>query len=219
VSWITADQLREQRPALPEAPFLRHHANARTSPEGSWLPAAACQACVGEPSFEPGESIWAALDVGGTESATALVWISESGQVGSWIETADDAILRAPERVRELRESYRIEEFIFDPWRAKLAALELEREGVCCVELPQTDVRMVPASARLRSAVVERRVVLPPDPELARHAANAVQRHGQRGWRLDKPDRASPIDAVVSLAMALDRMEAKPEPARVLGWV
>jgi hypothetical protein len=66
------------------------------------------------------------------------------------------------ERVRELRESYRIEEFIFDPRRAKQAALELEREGVRCVELPQTDVRMVPASARLCSAVVERRVVLPP---------------------------------------------------------
>jgi phage terminase large subunit-like protein len=89
---------------------------------------------------------------------------------------------------------------------------------VRCVELPQTDVRMVPASARLRSAVVERRVVLPPDPKLARHAANAVQRHGRRGWRLDKSDRTSPIDAVVSLAMALDRMEAR-QTARVLGWV
>lgn len=60
---------------------------------------------------------------------------------------------------------------------------------------------------------------MPDDPELARRAANAVQRHVRRGWRLEKPDRASPIDAVVSLAMALDRVEQRPEPVRMLGWV
>lgn len=217
--WITRSLLVEQRDALPEGAFLRFHANARVQEEGSWLPAGAWQACVGEPAFEAGETIYVALDVGGTESATALVWVNESGRVGCWIAYGDDAILAAIERVRELRESYRVAEFIADPWRAKQAMLELEREGLVVLELPQTDVRMVPASARLRSAIVERRLTLPDDPELARHAANAVQRHGRRGWRLDKPDRSSPIDAVIALAMALERAEQRPEPVELVGWI
>jgi phage terminase large subunit-like protein len=97
--------------------------------------------------------------------------------------------------------------------------MELEREGLACVELPQTDVRLCPASQRLRQAVVDGRLVLPDDPELARHAANAVQRQVRRGWRLEKPDRASPIDAMVSLAMVLDRAEQQPEPTKLIGWV
>ena len=40
--------------------------------------------------------------------------------------------------------------------------------------------------------------------------ASAVARHGRRGWRLDKANRADKIDAVVALAMALDRVEDQP---------
>lgn len=153
------------------------------------------------------------------ESATALVWISDGLQVGCWIEGGDAAIFGALDRIRELREQFAVAELCADPWRAKQAMMELEREGLRCVGLPQTDVRLCPASQRLRQAVVDQELTVPDDPELARHAANAVQRHVRRGWRLEKPDCASPIDAVVSLAMALDRVEQRPEPVRVLGWV
>lgn len=218
-SWIDRDALQEQRLALPEGAFLRFHGNARVQQEGAWLPPGAWQACIGEPTFTDGEPIWVALDVGGTESATALVWVSATGQVGCWIAYGDDAILGAVERVRELRGRFRIEEFTFDPWRARQAALELEAEGVRVVEMPQTDVRMCPASDGLRRAIIEQELVLPPDPELTRHAANAVQRQGRRGWRLDKPDRASPMDGMVALAMALERSADRPEPLRLVGWV
>jgi phage terminase large subunit-like protein len=218
-SWVTKELLAEQRDALPEGAFLRFHANARVQKEGAWLPAGGFQKVVGKPEFQVGDRVWVALDVGGTESATALVWINEAKQVGTWIEYGDDAILTAVEKVRDLREDYVVEEFIFDPWRAKQAALELEREGVRCVELPQTDVRMCPASDRLRRAIIEQRITLPDDPELARHAANAVQRQGRRGWRLDKPDRSSPIDAMVALAMALERAEQPVPEVKVVAWV
>ena len=68
----------------------------------------------------------------------------------------------------------------------------------------------VPASQRLYQAIVERRVVLPAHAELAQHAADAVARHSQRGWRLDSPHarRLINIDGVVALAMALDRASA-----------
>jgi phage terminase large subunit-like protein len=112
-----------------------------------------------------------------------------------------------------------VREFIFDPWRARQAALELDREGVPCVELPQTDVRMVPASATLRAAIVERRIQLPRDPELARHAANAVAAHCRRGWRFALPARGVQVDGIVALAMAVERASFKPGPGRLLGRV
>lgn len=111
VSWQTAG-LREQRDALPELAYRRYHLSQWTEREGSWSPPGAWAACIGRPTFEPAERIWAALDVGGVESATALTWINESLQVGCWIETAEDAILRAVERVRELRETFALVEFI-----------------------------------------------------------------------------------------------------------
>jgi hypothetical protein len=49
---------------------------------------------------------------------------------------------------------------------------------------------MIPASARLHAAVVERKLTLPNDREFARHAAEATARHSRRGWRIDKPTRA-----------------------------
>jgi hypothetical protein len=70
---------------------------------------------------------------------------------------------------------------------------------------------MIPASARLHAAVVERR--------LHAHAANTIARHSRRGWRLDKPDARTANDAIIALCMAIEAAENRPEPVRVLGWV
>ncbi|HZB77619.1 MAG TPA: hypothetical protein VE526_15415 [Solirubrobacteraceae bacterium] len=98
-------------------------------------------------------------------------------------------------------------------------AQELEREGMLCVAFPQHDARMMPASARLHAAVVEQRLTLPDDRELTRHAAEAIARHSRRGWRIDKPNPRSNIDAVIALAMAVERAEQKPQPVELLGWI
>ena len=131
----------------------------------------------------------------------------------------DEGVLECIAQVRELAARYTVANVCFDPWRFGQAAQELERERLVMVEFPQTDARMVPASDRLYRAVTEGRLTLPDDPELTEHAANAVQRHSRRGWRFDKPDRASPMDAVVALCMALERAEARPEPVALVGWV
>lgn len=85
------------------------------------------------------------------------------------------------------------------------------------MELPQTDVRMVPASAGLRAAIVEKRVQLPSDSVLATHAANAVAQHSRRGWRIASPARGVQVDGIVALAMAVERAEHRPAPVRLLG--
>ena len=78
---------------------------------------------------------------------------------------------------------------------------------------------MIPASARLHAAIVEQRVTLPDDAELARHASDTVARHSRRGWRIDKPNPRANIDAIIALAMAVERAEHKPAPVEVLGWL
>ena len=78
---------------------------------------------------------------------------------------------------------------------------------------------MIPASQRLYDAIVEGRLVHRTIPAVNAHVAAAVARHGRRGWRLDKAGRADKIDAVVALAMALDRVENRPAPTRLVGWL
>jgi hypothetical protein len=78
---------------------------------------------------------------------------------------------------------------------------------------------MIPASARLHAAVVEQRITLPSDRELARHASDAIARHSRRGWRIDKPNPRTNVDAMIALAMAVERAEQKPEPVELLGWL
>ena len=51
----------------------------------------------------------------------------------------------------------------------------------------------------------------PDDPQLNAHVA--------AGWRIDKAARADKIDAVVASTMALDRLEKRPAPAQLLGWL
>jgi phage terminase large subunit-like protein len=67
--------------------------------------------------------------------------------------------------------------------------------------------------------VVEGRLRHPGHPDLDRHVAQAVARQTGRGWRLDKSERSAQIDAVVALAMAIERAEARPEPVQLVGWL
>lgn len=103
--------------------------------------------------------------------------------------------------------------------RAGQIGQELEQRGITVSAFPQHDARMVPASQRLYDAITEGRLVHPDDPHLNRHVAAAVARHGRRGWRIDKANRAAKIDGAIALCMALDRIENRPAPTRLVGWL
>ena len=81
-SWITTEQLREQRQRLPESAFRRYICNQWVAAANYWLPAGAWQECAGEPEFEDGERIVVGVDIGGERSDSAVVWLNESLQVG-----------------------------------------------------------------------------------------------------------------------------------------
>ncbi|MGI8462579.1 MAG: terminase large subunit domain-containing protein [Solirubrobacterales bacterium] len=206
-------------PGLHPLEFARYHANVWTDTATSWLPPGAWQACAGDAEIEPGERVWMGVDIGGERAASAIVWVTEDLRVGCEVFQGDSAVLEVRDRVRELAEVYMIAELAFDPWRFQQAALELQAEGMSVIAFPQTNSRMVPASERLYGAVKEGRITHPNLPELNRHVATAVARKTARGWRLDKERSREQIDAVVALAMALERCEDQPAPAEVVGWI
>jgi hypothetical protein len=75
---------------------------------------------------------------------------------------------------------------------------------------------------RSDQAALGRRGEAPPhrgEPELAKHVAGAIAKQTGRGWRLDKAERGAQIDAVVCLAMAVERAEARQASVRLLGWL
>ena len=221
-SWIRVEDLARQQEAVPDLAFRRFHCGQWTEREGHWLPPGAWQACVGEPELTDGERIWVGVDVGGggQEGDTAVCWVNERLHVGCAVFSGEDGVLRARDKIEELAEPYSIVEVAFDPWRASQIAQELQRRGVRVSAFAQTDSRMIPASQGLHRAVVEQRLVLPADETLSAHAAHAVARQSRRGWRLDRPSRSAGvnIDAIVALAMALDRLENQPQGLEVVGW-
>jgi phage terminase large subunit-like protein len=147
------------------------------------------------------------------------VWLTADLRLGAAIYQGDEAVIECAEKVRELAGEYEIQEVVHDPWRFQQAAIELEREGLRVVQLPQSASRMIPASERLYRAVIERRITHPNDPALNAHVANAIAKDSPRGWRLEKAHRTASIDAVIALAIALERAEAQPATVELLGWV
>jgi phage terminase large subunit-like protein len=218
-SWITVGALREQHEAVAEVAYRRYHANQWTAAVGAWLPAGAWQACAGPTHFEPGERIWVGVDVGGERSASAVVYVNEQLHVGVETWTGDEAVLEVAAYVADLAEQYAIVEAVYDPWRAGQMAMEWVQRGIRAVQFPQSDSRMIPACERLYDMVVHGELVHPDDEHLNRHVHAAVARHSRRGWRLERPDRSTTIDAAVALAMAVDAHAHQAAPVELLGWL
>jgi phage terminase large subunit-like protein len=218
-SWLKVEDLRAQRAAVPDLAYRRYHCNMWTEREGFWLPPGSWQQCIGEPEFRPGEKIWVGVDIGGERSSSAVVWVNADLQVGCFITEGERGVIEAGERIRDLAAEFEIVELAYDPWRAGQLAQELKDARIHVEPFAQHPQKMIPASQRLHAAITERRITLPDDPELRAHAANTIAQHSYRGWRISSPGRGVQIDSVVALAMALDRLEDRPEPGKFWGWV
>jgi phage terminase large subunit-like protein len=218
--WATAEWLKEQREAVPEHVFCRYHANQWVGRIGSWLPSGAWPACAATYEIEPGSRIWVGVDIGGARADTAIVWLDEQFRIGCRIWSGGGALMDATAFLPALAQRYRIAEIAYDPWRAQTLAKIAEQHGIKVTAFPQSDARMIPASAALHQTVVEGRVHHPDDPKLNEHVAAAVAKHGRRGWRIDQAERGANIDGLIALVMAHEaRTAPEPAPTRVLGWL
>ena len=81
-------------------------------------------------------------------------------------------------------------------------------------------VRALGASPVQSSAAIVKGAASTPATRTSTSRGRSVASRDQQGWRLDTSERSAQIDAVVALAMAVDRAQApKPEPSRLLGWL
>jgi phage terminase large subunit-like protein len=144
---------------------------------------------------------------------------TEDLRVQARVWQGDDAVLKVADHVAELAGRYSVRECAYDPWRFRSEALRLEERGLPMVEFPQTNVRMVPASEQLYSAIIEKRLRHANDADLNAHVAAAIAKQTPRGWRIDKSSESDQIDALVALAMALDRATQPQRPAQFHGWI
>lgn len=221
-TFVTRKFLKQQlaSPGLHPLEFARFHANVWTEAADYWLEPGAWQACADSYTIEPGETIWAGVDIGGERAASAISYVTEDLRVGVEIFEGETAVLTVDRRLRELADTFDIREVAFDTWRfGGKPALDLQEHGLPMIPFPQSNIRMVPASERLYSAVKEGKLRHPNDPGLNRHVAKTVARETARGWRIDKLKSRDQIDAVVALAMAVDRATHKTRPTEILGWL
>ncbi|MGZ4172658.1 MAG: terminase large subunit domain-containing protein, partial [Solirubrobacteraceae bacterium] len=184
--YITAASLREQAQRVTPLAFAQFHCCRWGIGEGTWLPPGAWTACAGETSFKDGERVWIAVDVGGTRSSTAIIFLNQALHVGVRIFQGEDAIIFAANAVLEIAERFQIAEIVYDNWRAAMLARGWEQHGLNCTVFGQSDQRMCPASAALYDAIVDRAITHPDDEELNRQVAAAIAKAKPRGWRLDK---------------------------------
>jgi phage terminase large subunit-like protein len=220
-SFVTEEFLAAQiaSPGLHPLEFARYHGNAWTEAADYWLPPGAWQECASAYRIEDGERVWLGVDIGGERAASAIAYTTEDLRVGVEVFEGDGAVLEVAGRIRDLAVRFEVAEVAFDPWRFQAPALELQQDGLPVVPFPQSNVRMVPASERLYSVVREGKLRHPNDQALNRHVARTIARKTERGWRIDKTKSRDQIDAVVALAMAVDRATNRAEPAEVVGWL
>jgi phage terminase large subunit-like protein len=218
---FTPKVLAEARERVQELTYRQFHLNMAGVTEAAWLPVGSWQACRGPVDLTPRE-LFVGIDIGGTRAASALIGVTAELEVPICkVFEDEEAVLAVTDALLKLHaDGWVLREIAYDPWRYQAEALRLEREhGLTMVEFPQSHARMTVASEGLHSVVTEKRLRHPGHPDLDRHVAQAVAKKTGRGWRLDKVARDAQIDAVISLAMAVERAQFKPADVELLGWL
>lgn len=139
--------------------------------------------------------------------------------VGCAIYHGDGRVLECVETVRDLARHYRLREVVFDPWRFGQAAQELTRERVTCWSFRRRTCAWCRRAFACTPRSPNNGSRCPTIPNSPATPAHTIARHSRRGWRIDKSSPRDHMDAIVALAMALERAEQPaPEPVRLVGW-
>jgi hypothetical protein len=185
--------------------------------EDSWLPAGAWNQCVGEPEFTAGRTSGLV-----STSAAKEARQQSSGRTPTFMSAATSSTATVASSTASTRSAISQTTSTFVRWRSTpgdSARLRRSSRRKAVTAFPQSDSRIIPASDRLYRAVIERRLVLPDNPAMRRHATAAIARHGRRGWRIDKTNRADSIDSIIALCMCLEAVENQPAEVELLGWL
>jgi phage terminase large subunit-like protein len=202
--------IRSELDSLDDRDFRRERLGQWDAELGAeWIGEKAWAECTSPATLDT--SSWVALGLAGSHSGdtTALVGatITERPHIfveGFWEQSA--AVLDVEQAIREACRKYQVLRIGADPARWSRSLAVLAQEGLPAVEWPITTTRMIPASTRLREAVVNHQVSHSGDEHLARHITNVVVKTDARGSRITRESRYTTrrIDLAVAAVVAHD---------------
>lgn len=161
------------------------------------------------------------VDVGIKRDSTAVVAVQRrpDGHLHAscrlWIP-ADDRPVDVTDvmgHLRDLASTYALKAVSYDPRFFDVPAKMLDDEGLPMVEVPQSVERMTPACGALLEIIKKGALRHDGDDAFTTQVLNAVPRLNERGFTLQKSKSRGRIDAVIALALAVDRAQhPDPEP-------
>jgi phage terminase large subunit-like protein len=214
-SFVSEDSLQDayEAPGITPWAYARYRMNRWTLGYESWLPEGAWGACeeYGLELEAKGDTV-GALDMARYRDCAALSLIQrgEDGakalKVKIWRSGGEDDPIRyepVKQAIRDAHAAYDLRAVGYDPKYFDQAAEELAAEGIAMESFPQSNERMCPAWADLRSTIIGGEIRHDGDPELAAHmTAGKTRDVGPNAFRVEQPRRGVPIDGASATAMA-----------------
>lgn len=144
-----------------------------------------------------------------------LQWRDDGHLITTEGRTVDLRVVEA--KIRELCDTYDVEEIAIDRFGAFSVRQSLEQDGLPVFEHGQSFGHMGPAIKATERAILENRLIQAGHPILRNHFSNAVLRADDMGnQRFQKGrDRTRKVDAVIAAAMAIGRIDAAIEQGSV----
>lgn len=172
--------------------------------------------------FVAGAPTWVGIDVGLKRDSTAVVIVQRDPQgvmraaCRLWVPADEQAvdITDVMEYIRDLARAYDVKAVSFDPRFFDVPAKMLSDEGIEMLEVPQSVERMTGVCGALLEVIRRGELRHDGDDAFATHVLNAIPRYNERGFTLQKGKSRGRIDAVIALALAVDRARQPAEPER-----
>lgn len=201
-----------------ESSVRRWRLNNWTRSQESWLPTGAWEQCVDHTlTLDEDLPIWVGIDMALKRDTIAVCVAQPQGErvvvrAKIWQPDVDGVDVAGVEaHLRELHNTYQVQEFVYDPAFFERSAEALSDEGMNMVTFSQSAQRMIPACGNAYEMIVAKKVAHDGSPMFTDQVLSAAQRMSANGWTLSKGKSKRKIDACIAMVMALDRATRKPQ--------
>jgi len=212
---LDVDDMATATKQTTESAFRRWRLNQWVRTQESWLPLGAWEQCVGETELSPDLPVWVGIDMALKHDSIAVVLAQPQNDrialtAKIWLPKDEGVdVAQVENYLRDIHNSYQVQEFAFDPAYFQRSAEILSDDGLNMVEFPQTSQRMIPACGHAYELIVQGKLLHGGSPTFTDQVMSAAQRMTDSGWRLSKGKSKRKIDACIAMVMAVDRATRK----------